>query len=417
MLVFAAAVSLALVVSFLCSIFESVLLSIGHAQVEVLARKRKRAGKYLKAFKANIDIPIAAILIVNTIAHTVGAAVAGATYEDAFSEDTLWIFTIVFTAAVLLFTEIIPKTLGVSFAGTLATPVAYGIHALTVTLRPMVALSSRISRALRGGREVPVTSVEEIRLLAALGRSEGVVGVRTAGMIVGATRLRQLRVADVTIPRNRVICLSGEDDRAATFETLQRSGHSRFPFSPTGELDGVTGIVMAKELLFWLQAHPGEDIDWPGLVQEPLTVPESKPLESMLRTFQEAQKHMALVVDEYGTIHGIVTLEDVLEEIVGEIVDESDRPVEDFWPQPDGSLHARGSVDLRRVGRYFGVDRLPAAEVASLGGLVSELLGRLPDVGDTVEWEGLRLRVLAADERTAELIAIERSRPRAPPEV
>ena len=120
MQVFIAAVSVALIVSFLCSIFESVLLSINHAQVESLAQQGKRSGQLLKEFKRRIDMPIAAILITNTIAHTIGTAVAGATYEDAFNSETLWIFTIVFTTAILLFTEIIPKTLGVTHAKRLA---------------------------------------------------------------------------------------------------------------------------------------------------------------------------------------------------------------------------------------------------------------------------------------------------------
>src|SRR5690606_8623198 len=106
-----------------------------------LAQQGKQSGKLLKEFKHRIDMPIAAILITNTIAHTVGTAVAGATYADVFSEDTLWVFTIVFTMAILLFTEIIPKTLGVTHARKLATPVAYGIQALAVALHPLVVLS------------------------------------------------------------------------------------------------------------------------------------------------------------------------------------------------------------------------------------------------------------------------------------
>jgi Mg2+/Co2+ transporter CorB len=126
MLTFVAAVTVALVVSFSCSIFESVLLSINHAQVEALSQRHGRAGRLMTTFKRNIDTPIAAILIVNTIAHTIGSAVAGASYASVFDGETLWIFTIVFTTAVLLFTEIIPKTLGVTYAGRLATTVAYG---------------------------------------------------------------------------------------------------------------------------------------------------------------------------------------------------------------------------------------------------------------------------------------------------
>ena len=120
MVIFVVAVTVALVVSFLCSIFESVLLSLGHAHIEALEREGRSAGRILKKFKSDIDVPIAAILIANTVAHTIGASVAGASYGDVFDPDTLWIFTIVFTVAVLLFTEIIPKTLGATHARALA---------------------------------------------------------------------------------------------------------------------------------------------------------------------------------------------------------------------------------------------------------------------------------------------------------
>ena len=154
MLVFALAVGTALVVSFLCSIFESVLLSIGHAHVESLARTGSRAGLLLRDYKRNMDAPIAAILIANTVAHTIGASVAGASYGEVFAQDTLWIFTIVFTLAVLLFTEIVPKTLGVSHAARLAGPVAHGIRLFSMALRPLVFVSEKLSRLLRGETRV-----------------------------------------------------------------------------------------------------------------------------------------------------------------------------------------------------------------------------------------------------------------------
>ena len=166
MLLFVTAVGVVLVVSFLCSIFESVLLSVTRPQIEVLTRDGRRAGPLLASFKDNMDVPIAAILILNTAAHTIGAAVAGASYANAFNPNTLWLFSILFTIAVLLLTEIIPKTLGVSHAPALAPRVAHGIKWLTVALRPLVVLSEKISRAIRGDVETPVTSIEEIRLLA-----------------------------------------------------------------------------------------------------------------------------------------------------------------------------------------------------------------------------------------------------------
>jgi len=415
MLTFIAAVSLALVGSFLCSIMESVLLSIGTADVEALVRHGKRSGKILQGFKRRIDIPIAAILIVNTVAHTVGAAVAGASYESAFNSETLWLFTIVFTAAILLFTEIIPKTVGVTYARELASPVAHSIQILSLLLRPLVALSEVVSRSLRRDESSPATSVEEIRLLARLARREGILGARTAGMIVGATRLSQLQAHDVMVPRQSVTYLSGERTKADNLKILRRSRHSRLPFSRTDDLDQVSGIVLAKELFFQLEERPDEAIDWEALLLEPLIVPESKHLNSLMRDFQKERRHMAIVVDEYGGVEGIVTLEDVLEEIVGEIVDESDVELRDMWPQADGSLEIVASIEMRKVAEHLGFEWSSDGNITSAGGVVSELLGRIPIKGDAVDWNGYRLEVLSATKRRAERIRIRPITTRAGP--
>lgn len=414
MLIFVTAVTLALVVSFLCSIFESVLLSIRPAQIEALVSKGWRSGHILKGFKRKIDMPIAAILIVNTIAHTIGATVAGASYVDVFGESTLWAFSVIFTIAVLLFTEIIPKTLGVAYAQVLATPVAYAIQWLTAALGPMVKLAGKISQGIRGSRDVQATSVEEIRLLAAVGRQEGVVGSRTAGIIVGATRLHQLRAADVLVPRHQVVALSRDQSPEDVLQTIRDSGHSRFPYTPTGQLDDVSGVVLAKDLLIALQDVP-DAIDWTKAAREPLVVPESKPLNSLLQAFRTERRHMAIVVDEYGGTEGIVTLEDVFEELVGDIIDESDHPIEELWPQKDGAVHALAAIDLRKLSEHLGIPWNPDVDVNTLGGLVASLLDRIPRKGDVVYWSGYQLEVLSVTETRAEVIKLERIRTDIPP--
>lgn len=411
MILFVTAIIVVLTVSFLCSIFEATLLSIGPAQAETLSRRHRVAGRWLASFKRNIDRPIAAILILNTAAHTVGAAVAGATYSDVFDEKTLWIFTIVFTLAVLLLTEIIPKTLGVAYGRYLLLPVTFGIRILTFVLHPLVFISERITRALRRDSATPVTSVEEIRLLAALGRNEGAVGARTAAMITGATYLRQLAAADVMLPRQHIVYLSATMTRDEVLETIRNSGYSRFPFVQGNDVDEVIGIVLARELMYWIHDHPHEPIDWTALVREPVVVAEGMPLNALLRTFQDARVHLAIVVDEYGGVEGIVSLEDVVEEVVGEILDESDSQIEDTWRQEDGSLHAKGTVELLKICTSLDLPWEPEDEVSTVGGLVTELLGRMPVRGDQVLWNGCRLEVLQASARRVEMIAIRRLEP------
>ena len=406
MQVFVVAVSLALVVSFMCSIFESVLLSLNHARVELLASQGRKSGKILKAFKERIDIPISAILITNTAAHTIGTAVAGASYADVFDPETLWIFTVVFTIVVLLLTEIIPKTLGVAYANRLAKPVAYGIRALSVLLRPFVLITEGISRSLRGDNSPPITSLDEIRLLAAIGHSEGVVGEQAAGMIVGASQLRKLSATNVMVPRKEVVYLSKDDSREDVLRAINKSGFSRFPYSPSANLDEVVGIVFAKEVLSQLVDSTTDAIDWQSLVHDAIVIPESVALDSLLRTFRQRRRHMALVVDEYGDFQGIVTLEDVIEEIVGDIFDESDLPHEDLWQHPNGTVRAFGTAELHRVCRMLNIDMPDDIEVATVGGLMSESLGRMPRPGDSLDWRDHRLTVLSASQRGAELVSI-----------
>ena len=406
MQVFVIAVSVALIVSFMCSIFESVLLSMSHAQVEVLAEKGKPSGRILKAFKERIDIPISAILITNTAAHTIGTAVAGASYADAFSPQSLWVFTIVFTVVVLLFTEIVPKTLGVAHARKLAKPVAYGIRALTVLLRPLVLASEALSRSLRSDKAGPITSLDEIRLLATIGQSEGVLGDQTAEIIVGASELRKLSASNVMVPRQEVLFLSHDDTPEKVLKTINDSGYSRFPYSSSGDLDEIKGIVFAKEILSQLVESVSATIKWQKLVHDAIVVPETVALDSLLRTFREKRRHMAVVVDEYGDIQGIVTLEDILEEVVGDIFDESDLPSEDLWQRPDGTIRAFGTAELHRICRILGVHVQSGVEYSTVGGLLTELLGRIPLEGDTLDWQGHRLTVLSAARRGVDLVSI-----------
>ena len=409
MLLFVTAVSVVLVVSFLCSIFESVLLSLTRPQIEVMVRAKKRAGKMLAGFKENMDVPIAAILILNTAAHTIGAAVAGASYSSVFDPATLWIFSIIFTLAVLLFTEIIPKTLGVADGTTLASPVAHGIQWLSRMLWPLVALSERISRSIRNDVAVPVTSPEEIRLLAFLGHDEGVVGARTAGMIVGATHLRQLQAHDVMLPRDAIHVLTGKMNRDEAIRYVRERGHSRFPYSATGELDDISGVILTKELLDWMLGNDDAEIDWEALQHEILVVPDTVSLPQLLRTYQESHRHLALVVDEYGSVEGLASLEDVIEEVVGDIRDESDSPADDIRERADGELLVRGIVDLRQLSAKLGISWQPHDEVTSIGGLVSEKLERIPAVGDSISWNGYRIEVIRADRRRARWLSVRKA--------
>lgn len=403
-----------LAVSFFCSIAEAVILSLTHAQIQGLG-KASRAAEILRDFKREIDMPIAAIVAFHTVAHTVGASVCGAMYVDAVGADTLWIFSLVFTISVLIFSEIVPKTLGVTFATTFAPGVAFGVSGLIFVLRPLLWFTNAFARLLRGQTPAAaVTSIEEIRLLVAFGRSEGALGKRMADMMEGAARLRDLTAYDVMVPRARVVVISGERTLEENLRVIQECGHSRFPYTPNGELDSVTGVVLVKDFLFLLREQ--REVDFASLATPSLVVPSATPLERLLRTFQEERRHLALVVDEYGGTQGVVTLEDVLEEIVGEIEDESDLVDQTIIRRSNDVLICRGSAETRKIFERFGIDDDAESESVTLAGYVAELVGRIPRVGDSVERNGLRYTVLRASARRAERIEVRRVIPSKLPE-
>ena len=394
-----------LAISFCCSIAEAVVLSVQHAQIEMLGKSR--AAEILREFKREIDIPIAAIVSFHTVAHTVGASVCGAMYVHAMGESSLWVFSLAFTVAVLLFSEIIPKTIGVTYVAQLAAPVAYGVTALAFLLKPLLFLTSVVAKILRGDHENPVTSLEEIRLLVSLGRTEGALAGRVADMIEGATALRELTAYEVMVPRAQVVFLSGERSIQENLDLIRRSQHSRFPYTPDADLDHARGVVLVKDLLFRDGAlATGTDIDFQALQTPLLVVPASAPLEKVLRTFQEEHRHIAIVVDEYGGTQGLITLEDVLEEIVGEIEDESDRVDQRIFRRADGVFVCRASAETRKLFEILGIDE--TAETVTVGGFVADLVGRVPRTGDVVEFHGFQFAVARASARRAERIEVRR---------
>ncbi|HIE70687.1 MAG TPA: CBS domain-containing protein [Planctomycetes bacterium] len=203
------------------------------------------------------------------------------------------------------------------------------------------------------------------------------------------------------VTRDRVTYLSGNQPAEDNLKRVERSSHSRFPYTPTGELDDVKGVILTKELMLSLRHKP--DPDWESLLVELLIVPESASLSHVLQRFQMGKRHMAIVVDEYGSTLGIVTLEDVLEEIVGEIIDESDTDDTSVLERPDGTLVCRGVAEIADVLARLNIGGVKT-ESKSLSGFLAERLGSVPAPGDKVDVQGFRFEVAKANSRRAERV-------------
>lgn len=403
MLLLVLAVTFSLLFSFVCSISEATLLSVGPARVEQLAQGGTRLGRLLQRFRGEPDRPIAAILIVNTISNSGGAAIATAQFTSTFPDVSEAWFAAFFVVTVLAVTEIVPKTMGVVHADSLAIPVTGVVQSMIVVVWPMLFLTRWLARLFARADGGPTTSLDEIRVMATAGMSQGAFGRITGELIQNATKLRDLTAKDVMVSRDRVTYLSGNQPTEANLKRVHRTGHSRFPYTPTGELDDVKGVVLTKELLFSLREK--EEPDWESLLVELIIVPESATLNHVLRRFQLGKRHMAIVVDEYGSTEGIVTLEDVLEEIVGEIEDEFDVDETEVMERPDGALVCRGVAEVADVFRRLSLTDVET-DSKTLSGFLAERLGNVPAAGAHVDVHGYRFEVTKANNRRAERVRV-----------
>ena len=316
-------VLLALAVSFLCSIMEAVLLSITPSFLEMKAQEGSRPAKKLYALKADVDRPLAAILSLNTIAHTVGAAGAGAQAAEVFGDAYIGAFSGVLTLLILVLSEIVPKTLGVAYWRRLALPIT-GILVTTIWITwPLVKLSQAITRLLsRGGRRESI-SREEISAMADIGEEQGLLEASESRIIRNLFRFSSLRVRDIMTPR---IVLFALPESLTVREVIEEEHEFRFSRIPvyTETRDDVTGYVLKDDILLKAAQDQG-DVMLSELKRDMLVVPDALPLHELFERMLDRLEHIALVVDEYGGVGGVVSMEDVVETLLGlEIVDEVD---------------------------------------------------------------------------------------------
>jgi CBS domain containing-hemolysin-like protein len=316
-------VSLAITVSALCSICEAVLYSISSSQVEMLKKNGHATAEHLQTLRADIDEPITAILTLNTIANTIGAAVAGAAAAKLFGDENLILFSAIFTLSILFFSEILPKTIGVTYAYRLAPIISYPLRAMVFVLKPIVWLCRSVTRMLPQ-RDEETISGEELQTIASLSRQSGDLEENEEKVINNIIDLKSKIVRQVMTPRTVTFSMDEKITVSEAMELLKKLGsHSRIPVYKQ-EPNSVSGIVMLKDVL-QLAADGDRDTTLAEFKIPTHFVPETAPLNRILIDFFDRSIHLFVVVDEYGTMTGVISLEDVIEEIMGrEIIDETD---------------------------------------------------------------------------------------------
>lgn len=320
---FWAYITLALGVSFVCSVLEAVLLTTRRAHIEVAIQQGSRGARLMGRLKHDLDQAISAILTLNTVAHTLGAAGAGAQAAALLSSDLLGLVSGLLTLAILFLSEIVPKTIGAIYWKPLLSPSAYVIRFLIVVLYPIVWLSQAVTRALKPKNAGPTVTRAEIEILARISQREGDLDERELQLIRNLFQLGNVRVVDILTPRTVVFALPRSLTVGEVRDLHPNIYYSRIPIF-TESIDDANAFVLRHDIL---AVDPSEQ---PQVTLDTLARPlhSAAPdlrISRALDRFIAEQQHIFLVVDEFGGTEGIVTLEDAIETLLGtEIVDESD---------------------------------------------------------------------------------------------
>ncbi len=395
-----ASIAAVLGTSFACSLMESVLLSVTIPYIHLLQKKKRRSGALLAQQKKEIEKSLAAILTLNTIANTAGASIVGAIALSLFGSRWIAVVSAGFTLAILIFSEIIPKTIGTYHWKTIAPFIAWPLRIISILLKPILVIVDMVAKLIPGKNRESVVSRAEVEALVKIGQHEGTFNEAEYRMVSGVVRLDDTRVGEVMTPRTEMVAMPIEASLEEIEQRVVESGHLRMPIY-RGSLDHIVGIVLGRKL--WKARLSGES-DLSEIMIPPRFVPESKPIDDLIGELRKERMKMAIVVDEYGGTAGLVTLEDLLEEVVGEIHDEHEVAKRDFQEVPEGLLVA-GQLSIRQVAEKLK-EEIPDDEYDTIGGFVFGLLGHLPQVNDEVAWKDYLFRVSAVDGRRISRIVI-----------
>lgn len=401
----------------LCSAAEVALFSLTPGEREALAETPTPAARRVVGLLEHSRRLLMAVLLLNTVAN-VGAALLSARLARAAALANGWdpVATLVLNVAVVAFvilvvSEIVPKLVAGRRPVATAQRFASFLRPFVAIVAPLAdavaalahGLQSRVQAAAR-----PISSAD-LKTMADVGEAQGSLEEGEHALIHSIVEFGETTVREIMVSRVDVTALEDSATLGEALDLIRASGHSRFPLYRES-LDQVLGVVYAKDLLPHLDGDPAGAVDWTAVARKPLFVPPAKPLDAMLADFQRTNTHMAIVVDEYGGTAGLLTLDDLLEEVVGEIRDELDSEEDERLVHvlPDGAFRAHARIDLDDLAEAVGVP-LPTDtfDFETLGGLILDALGRLPDPGDEVDVGRLRLRVETMEETRIHDVRVE----------
>jgi Mg2+/Co2+ transporter CorB len=377
---------------------ETAMTGASRGRMHQLEREGDKAAARVNDLTANQERMIGALLLSYNVINILTSALATAFITQLIpGAEGVAAATAVMTVLVVVFVEVLPKTLAIVHADNVARTLSWPVLIAVRVLAPVVwAVQVVVRAALRlfgvnlEPEADPAAAHEEIRGAVEYHHSEGAVEAGARRMLGGVLDLSEVTVSEIMAHRRAIEVIDADLPTAEIIRRAQASDHSRLPLY-RGEPDNIIGVLHAKDL-FRVMGGPGE-IDLAAVIREPWFVPETTHLREQLDAFLKRHSHFALVVDEYGALRGLVTLEDILEEIVGEIEDEHDTNIPGVRRQPDGWVSVEGSVTVRDLNRALDWD-LPDDHAVTVAGLVIHEARAIPEPGQTFRFHGHQFRIL-----------------------
>lgn len=403
------AVFLVLGSSALASGTEVALFAVPISKVMGYVQEGRKGASSLLRVKEDMTRPIMTIVIINNISNIVGSIIVGAiaSRPDVFGSEWLGVFSGVLTFLVIVFAEILPKTVGEIYAERIALIAAAPILLLSRVFFPFVWIIQRIVAPLVRGRQgMQVTSEEEIQALTRMGKQAGVIEDDESEFIHRVFRLNDVTAWDIMTPISRTDVLDGEKTVGEMMVGLREITHTRLPVYEDN-LDHIVGIANMRNLLEEL-ADGRTDTVIGTVATEATFIPSSVAADDLLRHFQQTKQHLAVVVNALGNVLGVVSLEDVLEEIVGDIIDETDEEHDGVKRIGKNAVLVDAACELSTIYAYLGIEGAEDTN-GRVGEIIIDELGRIPQIGEEVIVEPLRLVVEDATPRLVKRLRVERS--------
>jgi Mg2+/Co2+ transporter CorB len=369
-------------------------------QLEKDGEKRAKAVNWLLHHREQM---VGAMLLGNTFVNIASSALVTSVMLTIFGSAGVAAATLFTTALVLIFCEVLPKTYAITNADGTALKLGRAVKFAVTAFSPIVAAVAWIVALILGVMGVKSQGLvedreeaahEELRGAIDLHHIHGAVGTSDRNMLGGILDLKNLQVADVMIHRKNMTMIDADLPPEDVLDRVLSQPHTRLPVY-RADPDNIIGVLHAKDLLRALSRNQGniKAVNVVALAAKPWFIPDATPLGDQLRAFLQRRTHFALVVDEYGALQGLITLEDILEEIVGDIRDEHDLPVSGIRPQPDGATNVDGWVTIRELNRVMSW-QLPDEEATTIAGLVIHEAQAIPDVGQAFAFHGFKFEIL-----------------------